>query len=100
VGKWESRREEIQRMVDAGKPDEHIGVVYGVTKSSIYQVRLRLKIKRPAVKKSSYLVKAPQPELLPGEPYLDPELGVMVTPYPARYAAGADVQVVTARPRR
>ncbi len=95
---WDERREAIQRMVAQEMTDAQIGVVFGVTWSAVYQARHRLKIRRPKVKRQPTFGVEPTPPLV-GVKEFDPD-GQEFTRYPARYAEGAFVQGVTARPRR
>lgn len=92
-------------MVDNGLTDDQIGVVYGVSGASVCRARKQLRI--PAQYNAQFRRKPPvcfgappePPPMLVGETYVD-STGLTVTRYPARYAAGAEMQSVTARPRR
>ncbi len=105
MGKWDAHRADIQRMVDAGDTDAQIGAVYGVSGATIGRARKLLRI--PAAYDAKHKRKpapgAPPPvedsSTLTGVTYVD-EAGLTVTRYPARYAANALIQSVTARPRR
>lgn len=100
AGKWEERREAIQRMVGEGKTDEEIGVIWDASGPTICEVRKRFGILSRSKRKSKPLneVFAPQAPALEGETYTD-EAGLTVTRYPARYADGLPPGV-TARTKR
>ena len=104
VSKWDARKDDIQRMVAAGMTDAQIGAEYGRSAQAIFRVRKSFGIptgNRPGrLRPEAYLAaKDPAPEPLVGETYVD-AAGLTVTRYPARWAEGALVQSVTARPRR
>ena len=104
VSKWDARKDDIQRMVEAGMTDEAIGVIWDASAPTICTVRKRFGILSRFKRKSRpmnevFAAKDPAPEPLVGETYVD-EAGLTVTRYPARWAEGALVQSVTARPRR
>ena len=93
TSKWEERRADIQRMVNQDMTDDQIGVVYDVTRVTIYMARMRLGIasKPKAGSKRIRAVfaaqgPAPPPEAL--ETYTD-EHGRTITRCPRRYAEGA-----------
>lgn len=102
--KWDAHRADIQRMVEAGMNDAQIGAEYGKSAQAIFRVRKNFGIptgNRPGRNRpEAYLASQKSaPEPLVGETYID-KAGQTVTRYPARYAAGALIQSVTARPRR
>lgn len=100
VIKWADHKADIVRMVEEDMTDAEIGLVFNRTGAAIYQVRKRLgiptKFKREP-KSFRQVFDAQEP--LAGETYID-EAGLTVKKCPARYAAGALIQTVTARPRR
>lgn len=100
--KWDDREDAIQEMVDEGLTDAEIGDRWGVTGSTIGEVRKRLGIKRSPRKmtgdKGRENLQAFVGPALEGETYTD-EAGLTVTRYPARYAGGLPPRV-NARPRR
>ena len=92
VSKWDARKDDIQRMVNARMTDGEIGDVYGVNAPAIWVVRKRLKI-RTKIKRGLPTLKevfsrsGPEVEPLVGITYTD-ESGLTVTRYPARFAEG------------
>ena len=99
---WGRHREQIQAMVAAGLTDEEIGAHFGRSAQRMNNVRRELGIATQFRRKRKSLAEvfaAPEPEPLKGETYTDAD-GLAVIRYPARYAEGAFVQSVTARPRR
>lgn len=91
-------------MVEAGMNDAQIGAEYGKSAQAMFQVRKKLGIPtgiRPGRNRSEtqFVSQELAPAPLVGETYID-KAGQTVTRYPARYAAGALIQSVTARPRR
>ena len=104
AGEWDARKADIQRMVDAGMTDAEIGAKYGKSGWAMHHIRKKLGIPsnfRPQGNRfQKHMDAATAPEPLVGEPYFNEELGRIVIRYPARYAEGALVQSVTARPRR
>ena len=100
MSKWRGRETDIRRMVTAGLNDAQIGDVYDVTAASICRIRKELGIPTQFKRKPpTYFGAATQVPLLGGETYVD-GAGLIVTRYPVRYAAGAEMQAVTARARR
>lgn len=100
---WETRRETVQRGVDDDLTDEQIGALLGgLSSTSVWHGRKLLGIQRKPRKRKSFAqvfhppVEAPPTGL---ETYVD-EDGRTVTRCPTRYAAGVEMQTVTARPRR
>lgn len=90
---------EVARMAGLGWTDTEIAVTLKTDKDVIRSVRRKHDIPSEAnpVRQPG---KAPiKPEPPAGETYID-ESGLTVTRYPARYATGALIQTVTARPRR
>jgi hypothetical protein len=100
---WESRRQTVQRGVDNDLTDEQIGALLGgLSSTSVWHGRKILGIERkPRKRKSFAQVFNPPAEVAPAglETYTDGE-GRTVTRCPTRYAAGVEMQTVTARPRR
>lgn len=100
ASKWTCRLDLIRQMVADHKSDAEIGGLWEVTGATIYQVRQKYKIMRFHVRRKPTPARTPDTTTpLVGEPYVDAE-GLTVTRYPARYAAGVEMQVITARPRR
>lgn len=101
VSKWDDRKADIQRMVEAGMTDEAIGAIWDVSAPTICTVRKRFGILSRFKRKSRPMNKvfSAQTAPLSGETYIDAD-GLTVTRHPARYAEGSCVQVVTARSRR
>jgi hypothetical protein len=104
VSIWEGRREIIQQGVDDGLTDEKIGTLLGgLSGASVCRGRkiLGIKTRWKRSKKSVAEVFHKPAEAAPAEleTYID-ESGLTVTRCPTRYADGAGMQAVTARPRR
>ena len=101
MGKWTAREAEIRKMVADGLTDDQIGARYGASGSTICTVRKQLRI--PTVfKRKRCAAFGPAIEPVPplvGVTYVD-EKGLSVTRYPARYAAGVEMQNITARAKR
>lgn len=88
-------------MVQEGMSDVEISEKFGVTRVTIYFARQALGIpagRKAGGRQAMSPPAEPPPVCSPQETY--EENGVTVKRYPARYAEGAGVQTVTARPRR
>ena len=100
---WRAHEADIRRMAAAGMTDAQVGAVFGKSAPAMYSVRRKLGIPsnyRPDGNRFRQHIDAlAAPVVLDGETYTD-AAGRTVTRYPARWAAGALVQSVTARPRR
>ena len=104
TSEWVDRKADIERMVEAEMTDEEIGSKCGKTGPAMFHIRKKLGIPsnyRPVgnrFQKNIDALDTPEPPI--GEPYFNEELGRIVIRYPKRWAAGALVQAVTARPKR
>lgn len=96
---WEGRKARIEWMVGEGMTDAEVGEEFDTSAVTVCGVRKRLGIPSrfvPRIRPDP----APEPILPPPvETYVD-DAGRTVKRYPPRYADGAFIQSVTARPRR